>query len=143
MSLARDAVSFGTFFEYHAILRVGHSQDSNGCTSWVMLWNECRPVNRGLFNETISTVWSYYVSNIMRQYLCFVKLDINKKVIKLVSDYFKCKGRGFLFGVILCNKYWQKSRTLLSFRINLKLLIFLYYCPYIEHFCKDVSSVYE
>jgi hypothetical protein len=88
MSLARDAVSFGTFFEYHTVLRASHSQESNGCTSWAMLWNECRPVNRGVFNDTVSIVWGYYVSNIMRRELCFVKLDINKKVTKLVSDSF-------------------------------------------------------
>jgi hypothetical protein len=57
MSPARDAVSFGTFFEYHTVLRASRLQESNGCTSWFMLWNECRPVNRGVFNDAISTVW--------------------------------------------------------------------------------------
>ena len=37
MSPACDAVSFGTFFEYHTVLRASHSQESNGCTSWFML----------------------------------------------------------------------------------------------------------
>jgi hypothetical protein len=67
MSLARDAVSFGTFFEYYTVLRASHSQESNGCTSWVMLWNEYLPVNRGVFNDIVSTVWGYYVSSIMRR----------------------------------------------------------------------------
>jgi hypothetical protein len=46
MSLERDLVSLGTFLEYHTVLYAGHSQESNGRSCWVMLWNECRPLNR-------------------------------------------------------------------------------------------------